>query len=222
MRRLESGITGLDQILSGGFVSGSMTLLSGGTGTGKTIMGLQFLWHGLQKGEPCVFVTFEESPEDIKEDALVFGWNFDAYERKGMCKIMYLDPMEATDLNRLLAEEIEKIHAKRMVVDSTTILGMCYKDAFTIRKKLLKLVRAVKQTGCTAIFTSEMMENSKSISRFGVEEFVADAVMVLHHSESMTIPEFVRTIAVRKMRRTRHGNEIYTFDITDKGIVVNS
>jgi len=215
--RVPTGIPGLDSLMEGGLLKNNMVMVTGGTGTGKTIMCLQFLWEGLQKGEPCVFLSLEEEPDDIKADALQFGWDLAKYEEKGLFRIMFHDPFE-TDVSSVLVNQIEYIKAKRLVVDSMSMLGLYMKDGATVRKQLGKLMKAVKGSGCTTLTTSEIVEESKGLSRFGVEEFVVDGVIVLNYLGIGQ--ETNRSLQIRKMRRTNHGQDVYPFKISSKGIKV--
>ena len=215
--RVSTGLPALDSLIEGGLLKNSMTLVTGGTGTGKTIMCLQFLWEGLQKGEPCVFLSLEEDPEDIKADARQFGWDLEKYEEKGLFRIIFHDPFE-TDVSSVLVNQIEYIKAKRLVVDSMSMLGLYMKDQATVRKQLGKLMKSVKNAGCTTLVTSEIVEESKGLSRFGVEEFVVDGVMVLNYLGMAG--EYVRSLQIRKMRRTNHGKDVYPLTITNKGLMI--
>jgi KaiC/GvpD/RAD55 family RecA-like ATPase len=213
--RVSTGVPRLDSLLEGGLLQNSVTMVTGGTGTGKTIFCLQFLWEGLQKGEPCVYLSLEEDAEEIKADARQFGWDLDPYEKKGLFRIMFHDPFE-TDVSSVLVNQIEYIKAKRLVVDSISMLGLYMKDRATVRKQLGKLMKAVKNAGCTSLVTSEIMEDSKALSRFGVEEFVVDGVIIMNY---LGIGEETnRSLQIRKMRRTDHGKDIYPFKISDKGV----
>lgn len=213
--RVSTGVPRLDSLLEGGFPQNSITMVTGGTGTGKTIFCLQFLWEGLQKGEPCVYLSLEEDAEEIKADARQFGWDLESYEKKGLFRIMFHDPFE-TDVSSVLVNQIEYIKAKRLVVDSISMMGLYMKDQATVRKQLGKLMKSVKNAGCTSVVTSEIMEDSKALSRFGVEEFVVDGVIIMNY---LGIGEETnRSIQIRKMRRTKHGKDIYPFKIAEKGI----
>ncbi len=219
IRRVKSGINGLDSLIDGGFLQGSANLVTGNAGTGKTIFGLQFLWYGLKKGERCVYISLEESPEDIKEDAVVFGWDFDNYERRGLFRIIYHDPAQANNLNSVLLDEIKSIDAKRVVIDSISLIGVAVQDVAKIRKMIYNITNLVKRTGCTTLMLSEIpASDEKALSRYGVEEFVADSVIVLNY---LGIGEQSnRMLEIRKMRRTNHGKDLYPFEISDKGIVL--
>ena len=220
IRRISTGIPGLDSLIEGGIIQGSAILVSGTTGTGKTIFSSQFLWHGLQKGEPGVYLTLEEDPIDLKENMSVFGWNFEKYEKRDLCRIISHDPFEISDVLSIVLDAIEEIKAKRFVLDSISILGLYLKGPHAIRKKLYTISRTIKKAGCTSLIISEIPEEeSKMLSRFGVEEFVTDGVIVLNYLE-YAAGGLQRSLIIRKMRRTNHGKEIYPFEITEKGIVL--
>ena len=131
--RLKTGIPGLDPLIEGGVLHRSVNLVTGETGTGKTIFSCQFLWHGLQKGETGVYITLEEDPEDIKEDAKQFGWDFQKYIEKDLFRIIYHDPAQINNLSSVLIDEIRSLKAKRLVIDSTSVMGLAVKDAAQIR-----------------------------------------------------------------------------------------
>lgn len=219
--RVETGIPGLDKLTEGGLIKGSVTLVTGGAGAGKTILCSQFIMHGLQKGETCLYVTLEESPQDIKADVRSFGWEFDDFVRKRQLFIEYRDPFEMTDIVTPLIERIKKDKIQRVVVDSTSLLGLYFKETPEIRKQLYKLVMALKSTGTTSILTSEIPDEiGNKLSRFSVEEYVVDGVIVLH---SMKIGEGnFRSLQVVKMRRTRHAEDVFPFEFGKNGIVVKN
>jgi len=216
--RLKTGIPGLDPLINGGVLHKSVNLITGETGTGKTIFSCQFLWHGLQKGETGVYITLEEDPDDIKEDAKQFGWDFSKYVDKDLCRIIYHDPAQVNNLGSVIIDEIKSLRAKRLVIDPTSVMGLTLKDPAVIRKMLLNVINVIKRTDCTAVLVSEVTEASKSLSRFGVEEFVADGVFVLNY---LGIGETSsRSLVIRKMRRTKHGTSIYPIEIGPNGIEV--
>jgi KaiC/GvpD/RAD55 family RecA-like ATPase len=218
-RRVTSGIPGLDPLIEGGFLENSVNLVTGETGTGKTTFCLQFLWEGLQKGETGVYITLEQSPDEIKADANHFGWNFDAYEKKGLCRVIYHDPAQVNNLGTVIVDEIKTMKAKRLIVDSTSLIGLSLESKSQVRKMLINLINVIKRAGCTALLISEIEEESKGLSRYGVEEFVVDGIVVLNYLEYAT-GDLNRSLIIRKMRRTAHGADIYPTEITRKGILV--
>ncbi|MBN2102161.1 MAG: ATPase [Candidatus Aenigmarchaeota archaeon] len=221
VRRVTTGIKGLDPLMEGGFIKGASILVTGGAGTGKTIFGLQFLWDGLKKGEPGVYITLEEDVEDIREDARRFGWDFSEYEKKNLFRIVYYDPLQVNEMGINIVDDIDKIDAQRVVVDSVSIVGMMLPNEMQVRKKLISLINSVKRTGATSVLISEVLDSEeKGLSRFGVEEFVVDGVISMYY---FGIGEGVsRSMMIRKMRRTNQGTNVYPIMITEKGMEVRN
>ena len=218
VERVPTGIAKLDKLIDGGLVKGSSTLITGGAGCGKTIMCVQFLWEGLKKGETCMYITLEESPEDIMGDAKTFGWDLESYVKKSKLVMEYRDPFKVSDIVTPLIEEIKAKKIQRVVVDSTSNMGLYFKDEFEVRKQLFKLLTAIKTTGATSMLTAEIVENGGSVSRFGVEEFTTDGVIVLK-STSLG-KESVRMLEVKKMRRTNIVGGTHSFEFGKDGIRV--
>jgi KaiC/GvpD/RAD55 family RecA-like ATPase len=218
--RVSTGITGLDKLMQGGYIPNDVYLVTGGTGTGKTIFCSQFLWDGLKKGENCIFFSLEEKPYDVLYDAIDLGMDFKPYIEKKKFLIEYQDPFEMADITTLVKEKIKKMNAKRVVIDSTSIFGMVFQNEHELRNRLYELIKALKEVDIdiVALLTAEIPEDSKALSRFGVEEFVVDGVILLNY---MGIGgEIDRSIIIRKMRRTNHYKDVVPFEISKTGIVV--
>jgi circadian clock protein KaiC len=216
--RIPSGIPGLDKLMEGGFVKGSTILVSGGAGTGKTIFCVQFILEGLKRGETCMFITLEERPEDIIGDVKRFGWDLEKYISEKKLFLDFQDPFQMTDITSPLLDKIQQHKIQRVVIDSTAVFELYYKDASEIRKQLFKLLIGLKQIGVTSMLTSELPEEPTSLAKFGVEEFVVDGVIVLHY---LGIGEKnYGSLQIRKLRRTNHEKDVYPMEISDKGISV--
>lgn len=226
LERTKVGIPGLDELTGGGIPKGSNVLLSGGPGTGKTIFATQYLYSGaMQFGEPGVFVTLEGNVRDIAWNMESFQWDIKSLQDQGMFTIYKLNMEFIKDKDMLetkleeqlneIAKEVQEINAKRLVVDSTTVFG-AYLEPSLLRTTLFKLCDKLKTFGCTTILTSETQSNKNVFSAFGVEEFVVDGVITLYFSPPN------RSLFVRKMRGTNHDKNPHPFDITSKGVVVNS
>jgi KaiC/GvpD/RAD55 family RecA-like ATPase len=220
MNRIKSGIPGFDAIAGGGLIPGSVNMVTGETGTGKTIFGSQFLWEGLQRGESCVYITLEERPEDIKDDVTSFGWDFSIFEKKGLFKIIYHDPAQVNNIGTVIASELRDIKAKRLVIDAISIIGLSIDDPPQIRKRILGLINTIKQQDhCTTLLLSEVESGKENVlSRFGVEEFVVDGVVVLYYTGIGG--EEGSNIQVRKMRRTKHNRGFFPLKFSEKGLTV--
>lgn len=222
VERIETGVPGLDDLIEGGFPEGSVTLVSGGAGTGKTIFSSQFLYHGLENGENCLFVTLEEEPDEIKEDAEEFGWDFKGYEESGNFEIIYLNPFkDSGGFGDRIRQKIDEMDAERVVVDSVSVMGMYTDNAGKIRERLYNLLRKLRREQVTAVITAEIPSGEgDSISRFGVEEFVSDAVIVLHY---MGIGSGIyRNLEVPKIRKTDQKKGSFPYLIDDSGATVYS
>jgi len=224
--RVPTFIPGYDKLISGGFLKKSVNLFSGGPGTGKSIFCLQYLYYGLTKAnQKGLYISFEEDINELKLDAKSFGWDFEEYEKKGMIKFIYLYPYEVTNLHSKLVSELTKFDAKRVVIDSTSTFGMALEGEYEIRKELYALASHLKRFDCSSILTSEIinetnMDQTRTLSRFGVEEFIADSVTTLHYLRSGTSNN--RAIRVVKMRRTNNFKGALPFTITPKGIQIDS
>jgi circadian clock protein KaiC len=218
--RINSGIPGLDKLMEGGFVKGSTVLVSGSAGTGKTIFCTQFIWEGLKRGENCMFITLEESPDDIIGDVKRFGWDLQKYIDEKKLFLAAKDPFQMTDIVSPLLDEVKEKKVQRVVIDSTALLELYYKDSSDVRKELFKLLAGLKSSGTTSMITSELPEEYKTLGKFGVEEFVVDTVIVLHFLGLGEKTYF--SLQIRKMRRTNHGKDTYPMEISNRGIEVKS
>ncbi|MFH0832599.1 MAG: ATPase domain-containing protein [Candidatus Aenigmatarchaeota archaeon] len=216
MNRIKTGITGFDKLVEGGIPEKDLILLSGRCGAGKTVFGLQFLFSSPEK-EPGLFISFEEDLQQIKNTAMQLGWNADAYEKAGKIRLLRYDPFKLEDIFEIIENNIREINAKRVVVDSVSSLGTYVKDNSELRRMIMQISNMLRKNGCTSILTCEVL-NDNSLSRFGVEEFVADGVILLHNV--LTAGEYRRGLSVWKMRVTNHSRKIHPYKITEKGFVV--
>jgi KaiC/GvpD/RAD55 family RecA-like ATPase len=212
--RVTTGIHGLDNLIQGGLVKGSSVLVSGHAGCGKTIFCLQYLWDGLENGEPGAYMTLEETADEIKKDALMFGWDFEKYEKSGKFKIIEKNLFENPDLEFF---ELDKIKAKRLVIDSISLISLMSSDPAALRNRLSNMIADLKKKGVTVLMISEGGEVS-DYSRSGVEEYLADAV--IHLDFTPIGAQAGRSLFVRKMRRTKHSENIHPIEISKTGIKV--
>lgn len=216
--RVTSGIPGFDKLVEGGFVKGSTNLISGGAGTGKTIFCLQYLLEGLKKGESCMYISLEQKAPDVIEDVARFGWDLQNYVSKKKLYVEFHDPFQITDITSPILERIKEKKVSRVVIDSTSVFGLYFKDPFEVRKQLFKLLNGLKEIGVTSLLTAELPEDDKKLSRFGVEEFIVDGVIILQFLGLGGKASF--NMQVRKMRRTDHKKESYPYNITKNGIKI--
>ena len=224
VERVETGIPGFDKLIEGGLVKGSINLIAGNAGTGKTIFGMQYIWNGLQKGEKGVYITLEQRPEDILSDVGRFGWDFSKYAAAGRFRLESLIANDISSVTTRMVEGVKKVGATRFVLDSLTIATMGWKERpeefFQLRAKAFDMLNTLKSLGVTSMIISEVSRSAKDeISKFGFEEFVVDSVVLLNY---MTVGGASRNLQILKMRRTDHGKKIYPFEITERGLMVRS
>ncbi|MBI4053140.1 MAG: DUF2075 domain-containing protein [Candidatus Diapherotrites archaeon] len=225
MKRVKTGIEGLDELLLGGIPEGSSVLVSGGPGTGKTILGMQYVYRGAESyNEPGVFVTVESNLKNITWNMVAFDWNIRKMQEEKLMSIyrLKLDAKDNDSMEEKIDEELDiisslvkEIDAKRLVVDSTTPLGMWFKQD-VLRNLLYHFVDKLKELDCTTLLIAETRGEKNSFSAFGVEEFVVDGVVMLY----FTPPH--RSIFVRKMRGTDHDKSPHPFEIGEGGVSVKA
>ena len=222
-----TGVRGLDEITGGGLPRGRSTLVTGGTGSGKTLLGLQFLVAGARDyGEPGVLVTFEESAWKVSANVASLGFDLDGLQRDGLLVVhaFRVDPAEIVEsgefdfepLFALLDDTIERIGAKRVVLDTIEVLFGAFPSQAIVRAELDRLFRRLEDRAVTAIVTGEQGENG--LTRHGIEEYVSDCVIVLDHRMHEEIS--TRHLRVVKYRGSAHGTNEYPFLISGRGFVV--
>ncbi len=217
--RIKTGIEGMDDLMAGGFLKSSLVLLTGTAGTGKTAYGCQYIWNGAKLGETGLYVSLEEPIENIKTNALNFGWDFEKLEKDKKVLFVRYDPFHAEDVYDLIESSAKKIGAQRVVIDSVSALGLYIRDAAELRRTIFNLSMLLRKLKCTSLILSEILPEQKSLSRFGVEEFVTDGVVVLYYTR--TDSQFARSVTVWKMRGTDHSQRIHPYKIIAKqGIVI--
>ena len=230
LSKVASGIPGFDEISHGGIPKGRTTLISGTTGSGKTVFSAQFLYDGIVEfDENGVFVTFEETPTDIIRNTKSFGWNIDKLVKENKWAFVNASPdysrsveVGQYDLGAFLsriAYAVKKVKAKRVVIDSVSALFTHYQDSDVIRQGLHKLAANLKESNVTCILTAERPLEDGQISRYGVEEFVSDNVILLH-SRMSSHGERERTVEILKFRGLTHDSEEAPMLVTVEGMII--
>lgn len=229
VEKLATGIPGFDQIADGGLPRQRATLVAGTAGSAKTVFATHFLAAGIERGETGVFVTFEDSVDDIRRNVTGFGWDVAGWEAQGKWSFVDATPdaedpttvVGEYDLGALLARvehAVRRTGAKRVSVDSLNALFVQYRDHAMLRGELHRLTTRLKRMGVTLVFTSERTEEYGEITRYGVEEFVADNVVILRNL--LVDERRRRTIELLKLRGAPHQRGEFPFTITQQGIIV--
>ena len=231
VQKLPTGIPGFDDIALGGLPKGRTTLVSGTAGSGKTILACQFLAEGITAAnDNGVMVTFEESPADIRTNMLSFGWDIQKWEDEG--KWAFVDGTRELgqeeiltggyDLSALLVRvehAVRKVGAGRVSADSLGAFFSEYTDSTIVRGELHRIASVLKGIGVTVIMTAERAQEYGEIARYGVEEFVADNVVILRNV--LEGAKRRRTVEILKFRGTPHDNGEHPFTIVSgEGIIV--
>ncbi len=243
MDRVPTGIGGLDELLGGGIPKGRCVLAVGSPGSGKTTLAMQFLRFGAMSEERGLYVTMDESPDQIKENLSGFRWDLDKLEREG--KLFFIDatPMrhvrtkaldyseqtmlptaavvfpELTlkDLIRTVSRVVEEEKIQRIVVDPVTSIMLRYEKPSSRRKAMLMLFDALAATGCSSLVTTEL-RTTMLYRQFQIEEFLSQGVILLH--SRLHEGNVVRAIQIEKMRGIPHDMQWRPYQITAEGIEV--
>ncbi len=223
MKRLKSGITGMDRMMEGGFPEGTVNLLKGPTGSAKTLFGLQFIQGGIREGEKGLLLSLEESRKNIRRAAESFSLDWEPYETGRSYLIDYGEIRRGDLENSLISfrelQEFldnflngEKIH--RLVIDSISAISLYYTTPEKLRRSLFEFSRFLKDKDIVSLLISE-----SDNSRTNVEGFVSDSVINLDYEDFEG--EFRRSIKITKMRFTKHDPYKHPFLIMNGGIDIS-
>ncbi len=226
MERVKTGVPGLDEMLWGGFLPQAANLVEGAPGTGKTTLGMQFIYHGIVAcGEPGLILTFEEFPQQYYSDAAGFGWDFCQMEREGKLRVVMTSPeVSKVDLEQVggrIERLVQEIGAKRILIDSLSHFERLSDDPARLRSIVYGFINALKREGLTAVLTRESGALLGEVE--GTDDafaFLVDSYILLRYVE---IESAVRkAILVLKMRGSNHDKGIRQFEITPRGVEVQS
>ena len=223
IQKVQTGIVGFDAIAFGGVPKGRTTLVAGTSGSGKTVFALQFLVNGLtQFNENGVIVTFEETADDLARNVQGLGWDIKQYIADGRIAVVDVTPepgggfveIGKYDLSALLVRiehAVRKVGAKRVILDSVGSIFQQFTESSVIRREVHRVVSSLRQMDITSLVTVERIHEYGEVSRFGVEEFVADNVLILRNP--LQEEKRRRTIEILKFRGTGHKKGEYPLTI---------
>ncbi|MDO8627506.1 MAG: gas vesicle protein GvpD [Candidatus Diapherotrites archaeon] len=218
IERTKTAIPGLDKLFNGGIPKGNLVVLAGDPGSGKTIFSIQFLYNGITKfNEPGIYISLEETADNIIKTGNLFGWNLEKQINDGMLKIYTIELYDFDKLKNTIEDLITTLGAKRIVIDPGVVFRLFFEREIEARKRILSLGIMLKKMGCTSIITNEISLD-KQQSLFGLEEYVADGVILLFHTRLAS--KYVRSIGILKMRGTEITEKIHPVKIASEGIVV--
>lgn len=227
IKKSPTGIDGFDEVTNGGLPKGRVSLVSGGPGCGKTLFAMEYIVRGATEFcEPGVFMAFEESEKELVDNVASLGFELDKLveENKVLLDYVYIEPSEFEetgefDLEGLFVRlnyAIKSIKAKRVVLDTVESLFAGLPNAAIVRAELRRLFRWLKEQGVTTIVTGE--RGDTTITRYGLEEYVSDCVIILDHRVTEQVT--TRRMRVAKYRGSQHGTNEFPFLIGEKGMSV--
>ncbi|MEA2386112.1 MAG: circadian clock protein KaiC, partial [Thermoleophilaceae bacterium] len=222
-----TGINGLDEVTGGGLPRGRPTLVCGPAGCGKTLLAMEFLVRGITDfGESGVFLAFEESAEDLVANVASLGFDLRQLEADGQFVIDHVAALDGEmyeagdwDLDGLflrLGAAIDAVGAKRVAIDTIETLFGAFSNKAVLRSELRRLFAWLKDRQVTAVITGERGEGT--LTRYGIEEYVSDCVIVLDHR--VIEQTSIRRLRILKYRGSLHGTNEYPFLIGESGVSV--
>jgi len=216
-KRVVTGIPGLDELIQGGVPQSFIVLVSGTSGTGKTTLCMQYLVEGIKQfNEKGIYIGLGEDIDIIQKAMSNFGMDLN--------KLAENDDLVLADIPALNLDEVRALlegigeDRCRLVIDPLSALLFEYRD-MELRQKIRELIEIIRNKNITTMITTELPENSKGISRFGIEDFLSDGIIMLYYFREGA--KRYRGLEVRKMRGTEHSSDIHLYKITaGKGIQV--
>jgi circadian clock protein KaiC len=221
--RMSTGVADLNEMMGGGIPTGDAVMVAGPSGTGKSILGLQFVAEGLSRGEAAVVAVFEEHPGEYVARAKDLGFDLQQGIDKNLLRILYIRPLDLSVDETLLELQTasQSLKASRLVIDSVSGFELALAPTFRedFRESFYRLISQLTSLGVTVLMTGEIVENFTEL-RFSSHfiSFLADDVILLRYVEING--ELKRMLTVAKMRNSGHSKDLRLYDITDKGIEI--
>lgn len=222
IKRMKSGVPGLDDLIEGGYPEGSSVLISGTPGTGKSTIGVQFVYNGVKEyDDNGLIITVEESKDQIIRNMSRFGFDLEPLlDSKRITIVEEPVLFERVVTHETIEEIIKKNNIKRVVFDSLTLFKHVYPDEEKRRREILRFIETFRNLGCVCLFTME--RPTGDLNQYFPEEFFMDGLIIMSQLIMSKKTKTTRIVGVVKLRGTKHPNHFYPMRFTDNGIVVYS
>ena len=221
MERVMTGISGVDEMLNGGIPAKRHVAVYGGPGAGKTSFCFEFLYRGVGLGENGVYITLEETEEDIVENMKnTFPMITDVPDmiKKKKLEVVKPDKLELEEVANIIEDRITENDVKRAVIDSSTMIRLSFKNEIEYRQTLFEFLSLLRGLDCTTLTTVEATTPSREELRYDIEHFVMDGIINLYNIGRED--RRIRALEVMKMRGTAHSRDLVPFKVTPSGIKV--
>ncbi len=223
--RVKMGIAGLDDMLGGGLIPGTICCIIGTYGTGKTTFSLEFVWEGLKLGEKIIYISLEEREERIIGYMKQKGWDVVPYLNKSLY-VIKLDPTDFNLANNRIKNElpqlIEEVKASRVVIDPISLFEDLFTKDSERRQEMFRFVEGLRDKNCTVMMTSETDKNNVFSSRHALIEFLSDTVILLRYIRASDLTDVNLALEVVKMRMSAHSREIKPYELMQDQVLVYS
>jgi len=225
MERVKVGIVGLDDMMGGGLIAGSICSLIGTYGTGKTTFSLEFVWEGLKKGESIIYISLEEREERILLYMRQKGWDVEPFLNKTLF-VIKLDPTDFNLANNRIKNElpklIQKVKASRVVIDPISLFEDLFTSDSERRQEMFRFIEGLRDKQCTIMMTSETDRDNVFSSRHALIEYLSDTVILLRYVRPSDLTDVHLALEVVKMRMSSHSREIKPYELMQDQVLVYS
>ncbi len=221
--RFGFGIKGLDEMLSGGLIEGTVSSIIGAYGTGKTNFAQYYVWQGLIQGQSALYITLEERTSRIIGYMENKGWDVSKYLDTTFT-IVNLDPSDfnlaINSVKNELPTLIRKIGAHRVVIDPVSLFEDLFHDDATRRREMMRFLESLRDLNCTSLLISEADKTNSFASKYNLIEYLSDTVILLKYARGGDTAGVHLAVEVVKMRMSQHSREVKPFEIHQDSVTV--
>jgi circadian clock protein KaiC len=219
--REKTGVEMLDTMVSEGFWKGSATVVFGPPGSGKTLLGLHYIFKGIEMGEKALIATLQENPTQLQRSAAGFGWDLQEAIDSGMLELFYVSPVDVyiDEFVSRVAGKVDEYGVSRIMIDSLNDLEASASDPARFRDFMYAFVQAMAVKGASTYMTSEVKDlfATNVVTKFGISH-MSDNVILLNYVRERS--EIRRAISIIKTRASEHDPSIRRFEISSEGLTV--